>query len=241
MADQLTQEQIEEFKEAFSLFDKDGDGTIVAKDLGIVMRSLGQNPTDAELQDMINEISGGGGTRQSYSCPPRFGVTGTVIENNSDLGARAVTAPLKSVSMDLQAVDAAAKVSLLQTFVNPCAEPLDITYTFPVPSSATICGMTADLDGYSIKGQVIEKVAAREEFKAATFEKRSACLLEQRTGDIVRLQLGHLPGHAEVKVKLDMALELQNEGDGSLRLATSHHYLALPTGTSRAANRRVCG
>lgn len=29
MADQLTDDQISEFKEAFSLFDKDGDGTFV--------------------------------------------------------------------------------------------------------------------------------------------------------------------------------------------------------------------
>ncbi|OUC43302.1 EF hand [Trichinella nativa] len=56
-ADQLTEEQIAEFKEAFSLFDKDGDGTITTKELGTVMRSLGQNPTEAELQDMINELS----------------------------------------------------------------------------------------------------------------------------------------------------------------------------------------
>jgi len=28
MADQLTEEQIAEFKEAFSLFDKDGDGEL---------------------------------------------------------------------------------------------------------------------------------------------------------------------------------------------------------------------
>uniref|UniRef100_A0A5F8H990 EF-hand domain-containing protein n=1 Tax=Monodelphis domestica TaxID=13616 RepID=A0A5F8H990_MONDO len=56
MADQLTEEQITEFKEAFSLFDKDGDGTITTKELGTVMRSLGQNPTEAELQDMINEV-----------------------------------------------------------------------------------------------------------------------------------------------------------------------------------------
>jgi len=45
-----------EFKEAFSLFDKNGDGSISSKELGIVMRSLGQNPTDAELHDMINEV-----------------------------------------------------------------------------------------------------------------------------------------------------------------------------------------
>ena len=56
MVDQLTEEQIAEFKEAFSLFDKDGDGTITTKELGTVMRSLGQNPTEAELQDMINEV-----------------------------------------------------------------------------------------------------------------------------------------------------------------------------------------
>merc|ERR1712022_96093 len=47
-------------KEAFSLFDKDGDGTITTKELGTVMRSLGQNPTEAELQDMINEVDADG-------------------------------------------------------------------------------------------------------------------------------------------------------------------------------------
>uniref|UniRef100_A0A452GNJ0 EF-hand domain-containing protein n=1 Tax=Gopherus agassizii TaxID=38772 RepID=A0A452GNJ0_9SAUR len=57
MADQLTEGQIAEFKEAFSLFDKDGDGTITTSELGTVMRSLGQNPTEAELQDMIDHIS----------------------------------------------------------------------------------------------------------------------------------------------------------------------------------------
>jgi calmodulin len=52
----LTDEQIGEFKEAFSLFDRDGDGTITTNELGTVMRSLGQNPTEIELQDMINEV-----------------------------------------------------------------------------------------------------------------------------------------------------------------------------------------
>ena len=40
-----------------------GDGTVTTKQLGTVIRSLGQNPTEAELEDMINEVdTDGNGT-----------------------------------------------------------------------------------------------------------------------------------------------------------------------------------
>ncbi|VBB34865.1 unnamed protein product, partial [Acanthocheilonema viteae] len=53
---QLTPEEIDEFREAFVMFDKDGNGTISTKELGIAMRSLGQNPTEQEIMEMINEV-----------------------------------------------------------------------------------------------------------------------------------------------------------------------------------------
>ena len=56
MVEQLTEEQIIECHEAFNLFDKNGDKTISTKELGIVMRLLGIDPTEAELQEMINEV-----------------------------------------------------------------------------------------------------------------------------------------------------------------------------------------
>ncbi|XP_065061493.1 neo-calmodulin-like [Rhopilema esculentum] len=56
MANILNEEDIEEYREAFYLFDSDGNGSITTKELGHVMRSLGQSPTEADLQDMINEV-----------------------------------------------------------------------------------------------------------------------------------------------------------------------------------------
>ena len=59
------------------MFDKDGDGTISTKELGIVMRSLGQNPTESELQEIINEVDiDGMWNRQNYGGrETQFGVT----------------------------------------------------------------------------------------------------------------------------------------------------------------------
>lgn len=56
MVDELTEQQIDEFKEVFSLFDKDGDGTVSTKELGTVMRTLGHNPTEAEVEQMVKEV-----------------------------------------------------------------------------------------------------------------------------------------------------------------------------------------
>lgn len=47
---------IAEFKEVFKMFDVDGDGTVSTEELKDVMAKLGQNPSEKELTDMINEV-----------------------------------------------------------------------------------------------------------------------------------------------------------------------------------------
>ncbi|XP_055983778.1 calmodulin-like protein 4 [Sorex fumeus] len=50
MANFLSQDQINEYKECFSLFDKQQRGKIRSSDLLVVMRSLGTSPTPKEAQ-----------------------------------------------------------------------------------------------------------------------------------------------------------------------------------------------
>jgi len=63
-------------------------GQITTKELGTVMRSLGQNPSESELQDMINEVDADNngtidfpGTHASKSIP-RAWLTGVRIPHN---------------------------------------------------------------------------------------------------------------------------------------------------------------
>ena len=54
--EKYSEEQLAEFKEAFSLFDKDGDGTISPVELDEILKSLGQKLSPSELSEMMREI-----------------------------------------------------------------------------------------------------------------------------------------------------------------------------------------
>ncbi|XP_044763551.1 neo-calmodulin-like isoform X3 [Coccinella septempunctata] len=62
----ITKKQMKEFREAFRLFDKDGDGCITKEELGRVMRSLGQFARSEELQQMLQEIDVDGDGNVSF-------------------------------------------------------------------------------------------------------------------------------------------------------------------------------
>ncbi|XP_043912962.1 centrin-1 [Protopterus annectens] len=52
----LTEEQKQEIREAFDLFDTDGAGTIDVKELKVAMRALGFEPKKEEIKKIISEI-----------------------------------------------------------------------------------------------------------------------------------------------------------------------------------------
>lgn len=49
-----------ELRAAFAVFDRDGSGTISAEELRNVMKSIGENLSDAEIDEMIKEADANG-------------------------------------------------------------------------------------------------------------------------------------------------------------------------------------
>ena len=52
----ITDEQRKDFQDIFDQFDKDKDGKISGKELANAMVSMGQNPTDDEINEMMREV-----------------------------------------------------------------------------------------------------------------------------------------------------------------------------------------
>lgn len=48
--------QLEEYKDAFRIFDRSGVGSFKAEEIGWVMRSLGQNPTQQQIDAIIRDM-----------------------------------------------------------------------------------------------------------------------------------------------------------------------------------------
>lgn len=46
------------YKEAFSLFDKRGNGRVALESLGDLLRACGQNPTLAEIRELEKSVGG---------------------------------------------------------------------------------------------------------------------------------------------------------------------------------------
>lgn len=59
---QLSEEQKQEIKEAFDLFDTNGIGAIDARELRVAMRALGFEPDKEEIKEMLTSLSPNGNT-----------------------------------------------------------------------------------------------------------------------------------------------------------------------------------
>lgn len=61
-----------DLQKAFAFFDKEQDGTITVGKLGRVMRQLGLNPTEAEIQDLMDSVDEQGKNAHIWQWSPNM-------------------------------------------------------------------------------------------------------------------------------------------------------------------------
>lgn len=64
--DEEDEDSEEEYRAAFRLFDKDGDGSISATEVKAFLINMGENWTEEEIDDMINEADADGNGEVDY-------------------------------------------------------------------------------------------------------------------------------------------------------------------------------
>lgn len=130
--------------------------------------------------------------------------------------------PLHGVALSARAVGGLARTVLEQRYRNPFAEPLQVTYSVPLPADGAVSGFTFQIGEERIVGRVERKQTARELFEQALIEGHTAALLEQERSSVFTQEVGNIPPGAEVVVALtvDQKLAWLPEGAWEWRFPT---------------------
>ena len=108
---------------------------------------------------------------------------------------------LKSdVEVDIEAD--LAKVTVIQTFINPTKAPLHATYLFPLNKNAAVHGMQMEIGNEIVEAKIKKKEKAKEIFKKAKEEGKAASLLTQNRPNMFTQKIANLIPGLPIKVTL---------------------------------------
>jgi hypothetical protein len=126
--------------------------------------------------------------------------------------------PLVSEKIHVTLRGGLALVARTQVFRNEESGSIEATLTFPMPVHATLCRLSASIDGRTLTAIARSRKAAREHYEAAIDAGKTAVLHEEVLRGIHSLSVAHIPAGAEVKVTHSWIAALAHRGTGAALL-----------------------
>jgi Ca-activated chloride channel family protein len=128
-----------------------------------------------------------------------------------------VSLPLKGVECQFTVTGALACVQLDQIYHQDHPQPLDCTYTFPLPAGAAVYRCELHVNGRVIRAKVEEEAKARRIFKERKEAGYRAALVESERENIFTLALGNVQPGDVIVVRLAW-FQMLDRNNGDLRL-----------------------
>lgn len=142
------------------------------------------------------------------------------------------TLPLTGAALAADAKAGVVRVTLTQTFHNPHAEPLRVTYSLPLPADGAVSGFSFTIGDQRIVGEVDTKKQARARFEDAVLSGRTAAILDQERTSLFTQEVGNVPPRLSVvcEVTIDQKLAWLPDGFWEWRFPTvvAPRYLGEP-------------
>ena len=116
--------------------------------------------------------------------------------------------PLKAIECRFQASGAAVDVQIDQVFHQSARRPLDVTYSFPLPSKAAVYRCEMIINHRTIRAKVEEQGAARKIATQRKAEGRRTALVEMERGNLFTLSLGNVQPDDVIVIRFAYVEEL---------------------------------
>src|SRR5262245_39920616 len=114
-----------------------------------------------------------------------------------------------------------AQVTLVQSYHNDSADPIEAVYVFPLPDDSAVGGMTMHLGARTIRAVIKTRDEARDTYDKAKAEGKATALLEQERPNIFTQSVANiLPGE---QIDIELTYDILLEPDAGM------YELALPT------------
>ncbi len=144
--------------------------------------------------------------------------------------------PLESVDAAVRITGVIGRIELTQGFHNPHDLPLEATYVFPLPDRAAVTAMSLTADDRTVRAELRERGAAREQYDQAVAAGQRAAIAEEERPDVFTMRVGNILPGERVSVALTLVGPLSYEdGEATFRLplVVAPRYIpGRPSGTA---------